>query len=177
MTRDDREASLAFFRSLPEEDRAYLRRDVIRTDVIEERIREMELGRVRRLVAVADERIVADGALELSGAGWDEHVAEVRLIVARPFQRRGLGILMARELYALAAKSRVEQIVVRFMRPQAAARSIFEKLGFQEEALLPGHVKDRAGAKQDLVLMRCDLEALWRKLEDFVVNSDWRRAR
>ena len=38
-------------------------------EVIEERIREMEEGAVKRLVAVADETIVADGALEFSTSG------------------------------------------------------------------------------------------------------------
>lgn len=177
LVKGDLEKSLAFFKALPEEDRNYLRRDVTRRDVIEKRIWENEAGRIQRLVAVADGQIVAEGALEKTGPGWEEHVGELRLIVARPYQRRGLGILMARELYGLAAGAKLEEIVVRFMRPQAAARKIFEKLGFHEEAALPHYVKDHGHKKQDLILMRCDLEALWRRMEDFIVQSDWQRTR
>ncbi len=171
MTRDDLERSVSFFRALPEEDRVFLRRDVTKREVVEGRIREIEKGSAKRLVALVDDRIVADGALELSGHGWKEHVAELRLVVARPYQRKGLGMLMARELYYLAASAKVEEIVVRMMRPQTAARSIFRRLGFREELLLADYVKDRGGTRRDLILMRCNLEDLWRQLEEF--SSGW----
>jgi L-amino acid N-acyltransferase YncA len=177
MTPDDLDRSLRFFRELTEEDRAYLRRDVLRRDVVEERIRSMETGNVRRLVATAHDRIIADGALELETREWKEHVGELRLLVSRDYQRRGLGMRMARELYALAAEAKVEEIVVKMMRPQRAARAIFRKLGFHEETLLPDYVKDVKGQRQDLILMRCDLEALWQKLEDFMTIGDWQRTR
>lgn len=177
MTRDDLKKSSAFFQALPEEDRAYLRRDVTKRSVVEARIRDMDSGRVKRLVALVDDEIVADGALELAGHGWEEHVAEIRLIVARPYQRKRLGMLMASELFALAAAEKVEEIVVRMMRPQTAARAIFRRLGFHEEVLLPEYVRDLGGRKQDLILMRCDLEALWRELEDYMSGSDWQRTR
>lgn len=177
MTREDSDASLQFFRELPEGDRQYLRVDVTKPSVVERRIRQMDAGSVKRLVAVVDDRIVADGALELSGDEWTSHVAELRLIVARPFQRKGLGMLMARELHSLAASHKVEQILVRMARPQVAARSIFRRLGFREEVMLPDHVSDRSGSKQDLILMRCDLEAMWQELEGFFAASDWQRTR
>jgi ribosomal protein S18 acetylase RimI-like enzyme len=145
--------------------------------VVEERIREIRTRAVKRLVAVVGDRIVADGSLELSGEGWKKHVGELRLIVARPYRRKGLGILMARELYGLAASARVEEIIVKMMRPQKAARSIFRKLGFREEVLLPDYVRDLNGKKQDMILMRCDLEALWQEMEDFLASGDWQRTR
>jgi L-amino acid N-acyltransferase YncA len=177
MKRKDLEASLAFFESLPARDRAYLRRDVTRREIVQERIREIRTKAVKRLVAVIDDHIVADGSLELSGEGWKKHVGELRLIVARPYRRKGLGILMARELYGLAASARVEEIIVKMMRPQKAARSIFRKLGFREEVLLPDYVRDLDGKKQDMILMRCDLEALWQEMEDFLASGDWQRTR
>lgn len=130
MTVGDRERSLAFFQSLPEEDRAYLRRDVVQREVVERRIREMQSGKVRRLVAVADDRIVGDGSLELSSEEWKRHVGEVRLIVAQRYQGKGLGVLMARELFFLAAGAKVEDVIVKMMRPQKAAQGIFHRLGF-----------------------------------------------
>ena len=101
----------------------------------------------------------------------------MRLIVARPYRRKGLGMLMARELYSLAAHSKVEEIVAKMMRPQVAARSIFRRLGFREETVLPDYVKDRHGHRQDLILMRCDLKALWSELEDFIATRDFQRTR
>jgi L-amino acid N-acyltransferase YncA len=177
MREGDIDRSFAFFRELPEEDRAYLRVDVTKRDVVEERIRAMESGKTLRLVAVIDDQIVADGALELAAHGWTKHVAELRLIVARPFQRKGLGMLMARELYALAAGNKVEEVIVEIMSPQVEALTIFKNLGFHQEAVLRDYVKDVAGKKHDLVLMRCDLESLWQTLEDHIDHADWQRTR
>ncbi len=177
MTKDDLEKSLAFFQGLPEEDRTYLRRDVTKRRFVEERIREIDSGRVKRLVAVVRGEIAADGALELADHGWGEDVGEIRLIIARPYQRKGLGLLMAGALYELAAGSGVKEIVVRMMRPQKAARGIFRTLGFREEVFLPDYAKDRTGKRQDVILGRCDLEALWRELEHYMGDSDWQRTR
>ena len=160
MTAEDLDRSFAFFQALPAEDRAYLRRDVSRRSVVAQRIAAMESGSVKRLVALVDDRIAADAALEVERPGWKQHVAELRLIVASPYKRKGLGTLMARELYSIASEARVEQIIVKMMRPQVAARSIFHRLGFREETLLPDYVKDVEGRRHDLILMRCDLEAL-----------------
>jgi L-amino acid N-acyltransferase YncA len=118
---------------------------------------------------------VADGAIEVAGHTWKKHMGELRLIVAKPYQRKGLGMLMARELFSIAASEKLEEIVVKMMRPQVAARGIFRKLGFHEEIMLPEYVKDLSGRRQDLIVMRCDLEAIWRDLENYISSFDlWR---
>lgn len=177
MTREDLDGSHAFFANLPEEDRTYLRRDVTNREVVERRISEIESGNVMRLVAVVDGQIVADGSLETSAEEWKKHVGELRLIVGKSRRRTGLGALMARELYLLAASAKMEEIIVKMMRPQKAARRIFRRLGFHKEASLHDYVQDQAGSKQDLILMRCDLEALWQEMEDLLSSGDWERTR
>src|SRR3990172_13223029 len=136
INRDDVARSLAFFRGLPPEDREYLRTDVTRQDLVEKRIRMTEAGSILRLVAVMGGQIVADGALELSSDEWTSHIGELRLIVGHDFQRKGLGMLMARELYLLATSRKVEKVVVTMARPQIGAQRIFRRLGFREEATL-----------------------------------------
>lgn len=177
MTEDDLDRSLEFFRSLRDEERAYLRVDVTKREVVERRIQAMQSGTVKRLVAAVDDRIVADGALELGAAGWREHMGEIRLIVAPAWQRKGLGMLLARDLYRLAATTGLEDIVAKMMRPQMAARSIFHRLGFREQATLRDYVKDIQGGKQDLIVMHCNLQALWQELEELLSESDWQRVR
>jgi L-amino acid N-acyltransferase YncA len=134
----------------------------------------MEQGAVKRLVALADGTIIADGALGLSHFGWERHVAELRLVVATPYQRKGLGMLMAGALYDLAASAGIEEIVVKMMASQTAALRIFRRLGFRDEVVLRDYVKDMKGTRKDLVLMRCRLEDLWQKYEDFVHETDRR---
>ncbi len=175
--KDDFDRSFAFFKDLPPEDRAYLRTDVTKPEVIRRRIQEVQLGSAERLVALVEDRIVADGALLLQSMEWKAHLGEIRLIVARPFQRLGLGVLMARELYLSAVREKVEELIVRFMRPQLGAMRIFRRLGFKDEAILPEYVRDVSGRKQDLIVMRCDLQALRGEIEDYLKDTDWRRMR
>jgi L-amino acid N-acyltransferase YncA len=175
--KDDIERSHAFFCALPDEDRAYLRTDVTNREIVERRILAMESRGIMRLAAAADDEIVADGSLELESEGWKEHIAELRLIVARPYQRKGLGKMMARELYLLAASKKVEEIVVKIMEPQIHARTIFKKLGFHHDTVFEDYVKDIHGVKHDLIIMRCDLEALWSKIGEHMAISDWQRMR
>jgi acetyltransferase len=173
---EDLDRSLAFFQKIPPEDRTYLRFDVTKRHLVERRIRKsLRSDNITRIVAVHADQIVADGALEIGGDEWDRHVGELRLVVAHEFQRRGLGTVMMRELYGEAASRKVQEIVVRIMRPQQAALSICHRLGFEEELLLHDYLKDVTGHKQDLILMRCDLEGLWRKMEDHIEKSDWPR--
>jgi GNAT superfamily N-acetyltransferase len=175
--KEDADRSFAFFQSLPEDDRRFLRYDVTERANIDRRIKEIGFGHVHRIVAVVGDEIVADGALELSGGDWTKHVGEFRLIVARGYQRKGLGMLMARELYTLATSHKVEEIIVRMAAPQSGARKIFTRLGFREHTVIPGIIKDRTGAKQDMVVMRCNLDAMWTELENFFEHSDWQRTR
>ena len=82
--------------------------------------------------------------------------------------------MMARALYDLAASAGTEDIIVKMMTTQTAALRIFEKLGFRREAVFRSYVKDMTGVRRDLVLMRCPLEDLWQKYEDFVREADMR---
>ena len=170
----DFDRSLTFFRELPPEDRTYLRFDVTKPDLVRARIVDVETGRVKRLVALEGDRIVADGSLELAGHGWGERVAEIRLIVARPYQRLQLGSLLARELFFLAASHKVERVVARFMSPQEGARRMLRRLGFDEEFTIPKHVVDQEGRWQDMTIVRCNLEALWQQMETLLDDEDWK---
>jgi acetyltransferase len=171
---EDLDQSLSFFQKLPPDDRTYLRFDVTKRDLVERRIRKaLRSDHITRIAGVHAGEIVADGALEIGGDEWDRHVGELRVVVAHAFQRRGLGTVMMRELYGEAASRKVQEVVVRIMRPQQAALAICRKLGFEEELLLHDYLKDVTGQKQDLVLMRCDLEELWRRMEDHIEKSDW----
>lgn len=156
----DSEASLEFFRNLDPEERRYLRRDVTDPEIVTARIRENDSCEVERLVAIFDDKIVADGSFEHEPYGWGEKIAQIRLIVAPGFRRSGLGSVLARLLYVIANNHDVARINVRMLRPQAAARDIFRRLGFREEFILPDHVRDLDGNLQDLILMRCNLSML-----------------
>jgi len=173
----DLDKLMKFYSDLPPEDRKYLRIDVTDRKIVEKRIKLTETGSVIRITALFEDEIVADGALELSAEEWRKHQGELRVIVARPFQNKGLGMILVRELYFLTVEKKVELVVVKMMRPQIAAQRIFRKLGFREELLIPDYVRDQTGKKQDLIVMTCNIKELWNELEHFYGDSDWQRCR
>lgn len=173
----DADRLMDFYGALPEEDRKYLKFDVTDRKVVVKRLRRVESGDDIRIVAVHGGLIVASGALELSGEAWSKHQGEIRVIIARPFQKRGLGTIMIRELYFIAVQNRIQTIVARMMRPQVGAQKIFRRLGFREESMMPDFVKDLQGSSQDLIVMTCDVKELWKQLDRTFSESDWQRCR
>ncbi len=173
----DTDRLMEFYGSLPEEDRRYLKFDVTDRKVVVKRLRRVESGDDVRIVAIHGGVIVASGALELSGEAWSKHQGEIRVIIARPFQKRGLGTIMIRELYFIAVQNQIQTIVARMMRPQVGAQKIFRRLGFREESMMPDFVKDIGGGAQDLIVMTCDVKDLWKQLDRTFSESDWQRCR
>jgi len=177
LTLNDLDNLMIFYCALPEEDRKYLRVDVTDRKLVEQRIKLIESGNVLRIIALHEDEIIADGALELFADEWRKHQGELRVIVARTFQHKGLGMIMMRELYFLAVQKKVEMLIVRMMRPQTAARNICRRLGFREELLIPDYLHDLTGATQDMIVMTCDMKEFWKELEHFYMDSDWQKSR
>jgi RimJ/RimL family protein N-acetyltransferase len=177
LTMEDLDLLMEFFLALPMEDRKYLKFDVTDRKAVQRRLRRVETGDDIRIVAVHGGLIIASGVLELSGEAWSKHQGEIRLIVARPFQQRGLGAIMIRELYFIAVQNNLQTIVARMMRPQVGAQKIFRRLGFRDDSLMPDFVKDIKGESQDLIVMTCDVKQLWKQLDRIFSESDWQRCR
>jgi len=177
LTMDDLDRLMDFYSSLPFEDRQYLKFDVTDRKAVAKRLRRIETGDDIRIAAIHGGVIVASGALELSGEAWSKHQGEIRVIIARPFQHRGLGTIMIRELYFIAVQNQIQTIVARMMRPQVGAQKVFRRLGFREESMLPDFVKDIKGGAQDLIVMACDVKDLWKELDRTFSESDWQRCR
>jgi L-amino acid N-acyltransferase YncA len=177
LTLEDLDQLMKFYRSLPDKDRRYLRVDVLNKDVVAQRIERTKTGDFVRLVALCENTIIGDGTLEFFTEEWKKHQAEIRVNVAKDFKHKGLGTILLRELYYIAAGKKVQKVVVRFMRPQAAARNICRKLGFHEETIVPDYVRDQMGKTHDMVIMTADMKSFWNELEHFYSGADWRRHR
>lgn len=166
----DREALLAFYRALPEEDRLFLRDDVTSQEWADRFIGSIDYTTVIPLLAEAGGKLVANGTLYRTLHGWTTHVAEIRLAVARPYQRRGVATAMLRELVRLATALGVEKMIANVVDNQVGAIRAFGKLGFEREAVLKGHVKDIHGMKRDLVVMSNDVSHIWDAMAAMVAD-------
>lgn len=166
----DEEALLAFYRALPEEDRLFLRDDVTSQAWADRFISSIDYQSVIPLLVESSGEVVASGTLYRALHGWTTHVAEIRMAVARPFQRRGLGTALLRELVRLATSLGVEKMIANVVDNQLGAIRAFEKRGFQREAVLKGHVKDIHGLKRDLVIMSNDVSHIWDAMAAMVAD-------
>jgi RimJ/RimL family protein N-acetyltransferase len=157
MTPNDRDAVLAFARSLPEHDLLFLRRDITAVSVLDAWVADLEWDELRTLLALRGEDVVGYTTVHREPMPWSSHVAEIRTLVAEPLRSRGLGRVLAQQAFALALEMGIEKLMAQMTPDQQGAIATAEGLGFRTEALLRNHVKDRKGRYHDLLLLSHDV--------------------
>ena len=172
--KEDGPALLSFFRALPEDDRLFLKEDVTNKDVINRWMEELNFDKVIAIVAEKDSAIIGDATLHLSQRGWHKHMAEIRCVVSREFQQKGLGTALMRELVAHAVEKRILKLSATMMDTQKSAQRAFERIGFKKEAELKDFVMDINGKYHNMVIMVNDVSELWKKMEDLLHYYDIR---
>jgi L-amino acid N-acyltransferase YncA len=166
----DAEALLAFYRSLPEEDRIFLDDDCTTRAWVDRFIRRSDFDKIIPLVAEAGGKILGHAWLIRTHYGWMAHVGQLRLAIARSCQRHGLGSAMVRELIRIANELGLEKMTVRMMDNQHGAIRAFERIGFRKNAEFPGLIKDVLGRKRNLVIMANDISQIWNAMETLVAD-------
>ena len=165
MQAQDGPAVFEFFCTIPEEDRLFLRDDVTSPAWLERFLRQIDYASMVPLLAEYEGKVVGNATLYRPLYGWSAHVGEIRVAVARAWQRQGLGTALARELVKIAIDAGLEKIVASVVDNQTGAKRAFEKLGFHPEAVLKGHVKDIRGKRRDLFLLANDVSHIWEAME------------
>ena len=156
---DDADALLQFFLRTPEEDRFYLNNDVTSPEVIAEFTRNISLDVAIPLVAVSDDKIVADSTLHRSRRAARRHVGELRIVVDPDYRGRGLGARLIDELIQLGVDLELERLVFELVdRRETPAIQAARAAGFEVVATLEGRVRDIYGITQSLVILELTLE-------------------
>ncbi|MFH0908561.1 MAG: GNAT family N-acetyltransferase [bacterium] len=167
----DAQALLAFYRELPEEDRLFLDDDVTQDDWVKRLMSRVDYDNNVPLVAVHDGNIQGHATLIRTHFGWMAHVGQIRVVVARPFQHKGLGKALVRELMKIAVSAGLEKMTARMMDNQVGACRAFEKLGFKVEATFKGFVKDTHGKRRNMLLMANDVSHIWQAMDALVSDT------
>jgi L-amino acid N-acyltransferase YncA len=160
MKRSDRDRIVGFARSLPPDDLLFLRRDITDPKVVDEWVREIVRGRTVTVLAEKDDELLAYGSLLLQETFWGRHMGEIRMLVRPDYRRLGLGLQLASDVFGIAKERNIEQVIARMTTEQESARAALERLGFREEALLRGFVRDREGKRRDLLVMSAGVGGL-----------------
>ena len=141
-----------FARSLPAADLLFLRRDVTQEAAVAEWIREIEVGSTYTVLGFDGDELLGEGDLHYSAADWTRHLGEIRLLLSPKARGRGLGRILAEEIYAIAQLLQLQLLTARMVLDQAAAQTVFRRLGFQREAVLWDYVIDADGKTHDLLI-------------------------
>lgn len=165
--KDEIDLLVNFFQSLPTEDRMYLRIDVMKRDNIFKRFGNVNYDLIYPIIALYKGKIVAIGTLFRAEFGWMRNLGEIRIVVARDFQRLGLCTVLTKEIFFHALKTDLYKIQAELMEDQKSAIGCFERLGFKKEAVLRKHVTDLKGNRCNLIIMSLDIQEMWFLMEDF----------
>ncbi len=152
MQHSDSAAILEFARSLPADDLLFLQRDITQAASVEEWMREIEARRTFTVLGFDGDELLGEGDLHYNAADWTRHLGEIRLLLSPKARGRGLGRVLAEEIYAIAQQLKLELLTARMVLDQAAAQSVFRRLGFQREAVLWDYVIDADGKTHDLLI-------------------------
>jgi ribosomal protein S18 acetylase RimI-like enzyme len=152
----DRAALERFLDDIPDADRTFLKEDVTDPEVVAAWVRPDDA----RSIALDDGDIVGYLAV-IRLHGWSSHVGEVRIVVDPDHRGRGVGQALARHAVLEALDLGVAKLVVEVIADQDALIAMFVTLGFEPEALLIDHVRDRAGELRDLLVLAHSAEEQW----------------
>ncbi len=149
----DREPMVAFARALPEDDLIFLQRDITQPAEVDAWIRDVSEGRLVTLVAWESEAVIGYATFERGTARWTRHVAELRVVVAQSARGLGIGRLLLELAFEMVLEVGVTKVIARMTPDQTGAKSLFQRLGFEEEAVLRDHAMGASGVTHDLLVL------------------------
>ena len=153
LLKDDEQALLAYFQSLAPDERVELKEEVTDPKIIEKWMEMLDYDVMMPLVALHEDRIVGAASLRFSLSAWTRHQGQVNLSTNPQYRAKGLGTLLIQNLEDIATQLDLEQLTAEVPLELTKAFYLFEKLGFEKAAVLPGFVMDAAGRESDIVLM------------------------
>ena len=153
----DVDAIGAFFSRIGDGDKTFFKEDVDDAETVKHWTTDQ---RGHRLLAVEGNDVVGYLAV-IPGVGWSDHVGELRLVVDPTRRRSGLGRRLARLGLVEALQMGLQKVIVEVVTDQIATIQLFDSLGFEGEALLRDHVRDRSGEFRDLIVLAHAAQETW----------------
>jgi RimJ/RimL family protein N-acetyltransferase len=154
---EDEAAVLAFAQRLSAHDLLFLRRDISQPKVVAAWMEATRGDALITVVAMRDGALLGCATLVRDPLSWSRHVGELRVIVEPALRGQGIGQKLTNECFAIALQIGLDKLMAMMTVDQRGAIAVFEGLGFEPEALLRGHVKDRDGKAHDIVVLGHDV--------------------
>ena len=151
---------VTFARSLPEDDLLFLRTDITKAFVVMLWGQNIKAGLTVTVLAEREQEVAGYASMHHNEVTWQRHLGELRVQVGPQYRSRGLGRILAAEIFAIARDMGLRKIVAHMTPDQQGAIATVKRYGFEQEALLRDFVIDRVGRTRDLMVMTCDITRL-----------------
>lgn len=172
MEASDEKVLYDFFIGLRPEDRLFLKDDVTDPNVIHEWADTIDFEKIIPILAFNGKKVIGDATLHRAGHGWSTHVGEIRIVTDPEYRRKGLGLILAKEIFLLAQFLGIEKVEAEMMDSQEGAIHVFKSIGFKKEAQLKDYVKDMESRKHDLIVMTQDISKLWEHMDKMLLDAE-----
>lgn len=170
-TMEDLEESIAFYKSLPQEEQELMRLDVSDREQVIQRLREIDTGHTEHLIAVHEGKIVGESTLENLRYGWMRKTGEIRILFLPQYRKMELAEVLARETFLHAARRGLNNLIARVLDGENDMLDIFKKIHFRHEATQKDHAVDRHGKTHDIFLLTFSLSRMWQDMEESIRSS------
>ena len=151
-------AVLDFARGMPPEDLFYLVVNFTEESVVRGWVENIKAGKAITVLAVSGGTVLGEGTLLHSATNWTRHLGEIRIQITPNARRHGLARMLADEIDGIARQLGLQLLTARMTLDQAAAQSVFGRLGFQREAVLWDYAITRDGKTRNVVVATKRLE-------------------
>lgn len=166
MTPDDGDAIVSFARKLSPDDLLFLRNDITTKEGVQDWVRAIKNGNTSTVLAMKGDDVQGYALVSRQQAQWTRRVGEIRINIAPDRRGTGLGGILTGEIFDVAREVGLRKLTAQMTPDQAAARAVFEHLGFTVEALLADWVEDRQGRTRDLLVMSYDLDGFTDRVDE-----------
>ncbi len=162
MEKEDEKRLLEFFRSIPDDERWFLRDDVAGASVLKDWAENLDYSHVLPILAESEGEFVACASLHFAKYGCTKQVGELRIVIEPRFRHKKLGTWMLLDLINVGVKVGLEKLVAElYSEVHEAATKAVKKLDFFQEACIPDFARGREGTTHDLLVFVKTLHHEW----------------
>ena len=158
-----------FFGRIPDGEQAFLKENIRDPETATAWCRP---GTARRQAAIDQAGTLVGVVSVTPELGWSDHVGQLRLLVDPAHRGQGIGRELARAALVQALELGLSKIIVEVVADQQPAINIFTALGFDPEALLRSHVRDRNGDFHDLIILAHMVDENWQAFEATGIDNE-----
>jgi L-amino acid N-acyltransferase YncA len=150
----DGDALRAFFLSIPEDERFFLKHEVTSPAVVASWVQNLDFHSALPLIALEGDRIIGEAVLIRKRGPARSHLGELRIVVAPDYREKGLGTVLIRELCDIASDADFSGMLFEIIPDtEREAYETAQWLGFIRTGTIEGGARDQQGHLHDVALM------------------------